>query len=454
MRKSAVIKRISVQIFGLILLLQLAACKDSGSSTPEPEPEVQKQVYLPEKIWNVPDGNDYDNENSEYSHKRKLESKNIVIFWSKEFGTDPMTNPDVAKRFDVNEAIKELERFYEYYRDELKLVEKGSSLTDKYKMVLFVFGGNDQTAYGGGAEDIGILWTPAVRMSRSPYGALAHELGHSFQYIAGRDSGKTFRSSIMEMSAQYMLWHTYPEWMTFENYHLVSFMDKTHFAFLHQTNMYHSPYVIEYWSHKHGLDFFGKLMRSPEQGEDPVMTYKRITSVTQEVFNDEIFDAATKFITWDMERIRKVAAPYANQHKSKLESDGNGWYKIAFEKCIQYYGYNGIKLKVPAGGTSVTLDFEGIAGAEGYRTLKTEQAGWRYGFVAYKKDGTRVYGNMNKDKKGTTSFTVPTDTEYLWLVVSGAPTEHAAVSGNDNSNPQLPYRIKLTGTTLDPEFIK
>jgi hypothetical protein len=454
MRKSAVIKKISVHIFSLILLLQLASCKDSESSTPEPEPEVQKQVYLPEKIWNIPDANDYDNENSEYSHKRKVESENIVIFWAKEFGSDPMANSDAAKRFDVNQAIKELERFYEYYRDELKLVEKGSSLTDKYKMVLFVFGGNDQTAYGGGAEDIGILWTPAVRMSRAPYGALAHELGHSFQYIAGRDSGKTFRSSIMEMSAQYMLWHAYPEWMTFENYHLVSFMDKTHFAFLHQTNMYHSPYVIEYWSHKHGLDFFGKLMRSPEQGEDPVMTYKRITSVTQEVFNDEIFDSARKFITWDMDRIRTVAAPYANQHKSKLESAGDGWYKIAFEKCIQYYGYNGIKLKVPAGGTSVTLDFEGIAGAEGYRNLKTEMAGWRYGFVAHKKDGTRVYSDMQKDQKGTATITVPADTEYLWLVVSGAPKEHAAVSGNDNSNPQLPYKIKLAGTTLDPEFIK
>ncbi len=48
--------------------------------------------------------------------------------------------------------------------------------------------------------------------------------------------------------------------------------------------------------------------------------------------------------------------------------------------------YNGIKLKVPKAGTMVTLDFKGIAGAEGFHSVNVDKAGWRYGFIV-KEDG-------------------------------------------------------------------
>ncbi|MFN8135520.1 MAG: DUF6055 domain-containing protein [Bacteroidales bacterium] len=109
----------------------------------------------------------------------------------------------------------------------------------------------------------------SVRMSKAPFGALAHELGHFFQYLLNADKVKGGNTtgegvgsySFVEMTSQYMLWQVYPEWMTFENYHLVDFMKQTHLAFLHEENMYHSPYVLEYWSNKHGIDFIGKIWR-------------------------------------------------------------------------------------------------------------------------------------------------------------------------------------------------
>ena len=154
-----------------------------------------------------------------------------------------------------------------------------------------------------------------------------------------------------------------------------------------------------------------------------MITYKRITGITQEQFNDEMFDACRRFVTWDMPRIEKVAARYANQHTTSIASD-DGWYKIAPEKCPQNYGYNAIKLKVPAAGTTVTLDFEGLVGAEGYRSVQPEKAGWRYGFVASLEDGSRLYSDMLSNAEGTGKFTVPANTKFLWLVVMGAPTEH------------------------------
>ena len=421
----------------------------------------KKELYLPQKVYRIPENNDYNNPESDYSFKRMVEGENIAIFWHKEFGEDPTKNPNERKRFNPTEATKELERFYDFYVNKLKLVQKGKSLTDQYKMVLYVLSGEGGTAFGGGTEDkVGMLWTPPGRMSKMPYGTLAHELGHSFQYMMRADNKTGPRGSIGEMSAQYLLWQVYPEWMTFENYHLVDFMKKTHYAFLHPTNMYHSPYVIEYWSNKHGVEFFGKLSRSTQQGEDPVMTYKRITGLSQEEFNDEMFDASRRFITWDMKRIDEVAKPYRNQHKTNLNAVGDGWYRITKANCPQNYGYNGIKLQVPEQGTKVKLEFKGAIGKDSFNVVKPEKAGWRYGFVAYKKDGSRVYSDTYQKAENTVEFKVPKNTEHLWLVVMGAPTEHWPVAAGRQrtaeSSPeeQWPYEIKLSGTSIEPSFIK
>ena len=42
------------------------------------------------------------------------------------------------------------------------------------------------------------------------------------------------------MTSQWMLWQVYPEWLTFENYHLVAYMKATHLAFLNPE----TPYII------------------------------------------------------------------------------------------------------------------------------------------------------------------------------------------------------------------
>jgi hypothetical protein len=426
---------------------------------------TEKKLYIPSEIWNVPEKNNFKNDTSEFCFKRMKESKNIAIFWAKKFGNDPLANPDSTLRFSVDNILNEGERIYGHYVDKLKFIEKGNSLTDKYKCLIFIINSKEGTAFGGGAENkVGIFWAPPGRMSKAPFGALAHELGHSFQYLLSADKAKGDTTStegggsysFVEMTSQYMLWQVYPEWMTFENYHLADFMKQTHYAFLHEKNMYHSPFILEYWSEKHGIDFIGKIWREGAKGEDPVMTYKRLTSINQDKFNDEMFDAARRFITWDMKRVEQVAKKYANQHFSKLDSIGSGWYKISESKCPQNYGYNGIKLIVPKPGTVVTLNFKGIAGTEGYRAIKTEKAGWRYGFLAVKENGSRVYGKVYSSSTGEARFRVPGNTRFLWLVVSGAPTEHWAhdVDGDDKNDEQWPYQIKLTGTSLDIPAVK
>ena len=109
------------------------------------------------------------------------------------------------------------------------------------------------------------------------------------------------------MTSQWMLWQVNPLWMTDEEYHWKAFMDQTHLAFLSLGNIYHSPYVLEYWSEKRGLPFIAEMFRQGKKGEDPVMTYQRMTGLSQLQFNDEMFDAYRHLITYDMNRVREVA---------------------------------------------------------------------------------------------------------------------------------------------------
>lgn len=439
----------------------------------------EKEVLIPARITRVPEGNDFNNPESEFSFKRSKASPHFVLFWSKEYGDDPMANATANRRFNPDELLKESDRYYDYFVNTLKWVDKEKSVATKYKFLFFVIGGTGGTAFGGSIDNkVGAFWSPATRVNRGPYGVVAHELGHSFQALLRADGFTTpGGGSIHEMTSQYMLWQVLPEWTTFENYHLNDFMRLTHLAFLHPENQYHSCYPLEYWSNKHGVEFIGKLWRSGERGDDPVQIYKRITNITQEQFNDEMFDACRRFVTWDMPRIEKVNARYANQHTSALKRAEDGWFQVPPERCPQNYGYNAIKLKVPAAGTKVTLDFKGIVGAEGYRAVQPEKAGWRYGLLASKEDGARVYGEVHNKKEGTVDFTVPENTKFLWLVVMGAPTEYfprpargrggagrgaatapagarggpaAAVAVGDE---QWPYRIKLMGTAPDDSVI-
>src|SRR5258708_8895511 len=83
---------------------------------------ANKEMYLPPKVYRVPENNDYANDTSEYNYKRMVKSENLALFWSKEFGDDPALNPELSKRFKIDEALKECERFYNYYVNDLKFV--------------------------------------------------------------------------------------------------------------------------------------------------------------------------------------------------------------------------------------------------------------------------------------------------------------------------------------------
>ena len=415
-----------------------------------------KAIYKPAEMRSM----DWDDPSSKYCFERSMESENCIVFWEAGFGKDP-TKATGSYKFNPTTLLKYAEEIYKKNRDVLKFVEAGhSNSTDNYKLLLMVLYQTDWLATGSGYDNkVGAFWcNPDAINDKS---TLAHELGHSFQYMVACDLGTNhgwrygFGTNASggcawwEACAQWQAFMVYPEYF-FSNYYYSHYIDHTERNILEEDWRYADYFIQCYWVQKHGLDFLGKLWRESVRPEDPVETYKRITGIDQETFNDEFFEFASQTTSWDIDCIRTYGKNQINAIKQHVTQDSKDKYlwRPQASYCPQNYGYNVIQLKNSGAGQVIKANFKGIAGADGYRAVKVEKAGWRYGFCAYKTDGTRVYGEMGRDPEGTIEFTIPTGTKYLWFVVSGAPTEHWRHPWNDDTSDdeQWPYEVQFENT--------
>lgn len=412
---------------------------------------IGKAIYMPSDLKD----NDFSSPDSKWSFSRMAATDNIVLFWAKEFGDNITTAPDLEShnmKVDLANLLAELEHFYKFFYHDLAWVKPGTK-ADKYKMMVMLDYSLEGTAYGGSYDDaIGALWVTPNRVQDERLNCIAHELGHSFQTQIWCDGeGVSWGGNgIFEMASQWMLWQVNPDWQTDENYHLKAFQDLTHKAFLHIDNIYHSPYILEYWGEKHGVGVIAELFRQGKEGEDPADTYMRVTNTDIEAYNDEHFDAARRMVNWDYPRVWDNTRQYAcNGWHTSMQKAGRR-YMPTPENCPENNGFNVIELTVPAAGTNVTIDFRGEAGKKGYVAKNVDKAGWRYGLVAVDKNGKSSYSEMQRGRKGKISYTASEDLQRLYLVVMGAPTRHwANIDGEDNpGDAQWPYSIALSGTEL------
>lgn len=446
-----------IPVAAFILLAACSSCSKDGDDTDTGKigklPEG-KELYRPEDF----SGQDWWTNDNDYSYNRMAYTDNLVIYWQKGFGEGLANPPELegkSMKVDLENLKEKLETFYTYFRDELQFVKPGS-LSEKYRMMVMIMYSLEGTAYGGTYDNkIGAFWAAPNRLQDQKLNAVAHELGHSFQLqIIADGQGEAWGGNgIYEMASQWMLWQVNPDWMKDENYHWVAFKELTHKAFLHVDNIYHSPYVLEYWGVKRGLPVIAEMFRQGLKGEDPVITYKRMHEMTQEQFNDEMMDAYLHLVNLDYDRVYDITRQWANSFapfKANLKDDDNGWLRVVKEVCPENYGFNAIKLEVPETNRTVTVDFKGLPDATGYNLVHADKAGWRYGFVGVTADGKSVLGTVGHDAEGQVSFTTPMDTKlsYLWLVVMGAPTEHWMNSSTE-SDAQWPYKIKVSGTNIE-----
>lgn len=398
--------------------------------------------------------------NKNYDMEHVAQGPNVAIFYDKRWGaSDPKNDRDFP--LDLEKCVAYAEDIYKWMIDVGGFTNWTTSCASKKKLLIFVERSNEGGAVGYGKPDVGIteVKRPGI-MNVNKYGVpglLQHEMMHCFQYLTHYDNKATvygWAGPIYEMTSQWALLKRFPDWPDLEYGHFEAFMKNTHKAFMHEDNQYHSPYVLEFWEYKHPM-MVSELWEGniEKDNQDPVQTYKRLNNLTQEQFNDEMFEGVCRFVTWDIPHLKEANAKHIDKHQYKLKTVSATKFRPDPSTCPQNYGYNCIKLKAPAAGKTVTIDFKGNVNLTGYKVKNGAFRGWRYGFVALKENGERIYGEMNKEESKRITFTVPEGgVKYLWFVVMGAPTEHwkhkKSSDTTDNEN-NWPYEFSLNGVTLD-----
>lgn len=412
-------------------------------------------------------GNNYMNDNSRWSFSRSMESEHFVVFWEKGFGSDPTKAQ--TYRFNPKTVLQNAEKIWDTYVTQLGFLVPGRSTTDTYKIQLYVLYQSEWRADASGVDGkMGIGHMSAGAIGARGGHTVAHEIGHTFQYLVSADLGQQHGYNYgygegasggngwWESCANWQAYKVYPERQFTDGEYFEGHLPKCHLNLLHEDWRYENCFVQDYWCMKHGQDFIGRLWRESNKPEDPVETYKRLNKLSQDQLCDEFYEGFARMATWDIDGIRDRASHRIGQHQSHLTRTDEGAWRVDAAYCPQNYGYNIINLNAAAGGTVVKAHFKGIAGADGYRKINVDKAGWRYGFVAYTQDGQTVYGETARDKEGTATLTLPDGCQRLFFVVMGAPTEHWRHPWDDNvqNDEQWPYEVTFEGTDLYGQFLE
>ena len=455
---------------------------------------AQKQVYIPNE-WRYFNANDTllykesdpDNQYT-WSKTRSRESENFIVFWDKGYGNTVPTNAPSAYRVDIDDLFAKAEVFYKLNVETLKFADLAVAKLRKNKIIIVLNHSTDWICYGGGYDfECAALWLSPNTCW--PVGqSVAHEIGHSFQYMCYSDYGKEtgFHSgigqgaTIWEQTAQWQSVMSYPELMFDQS--IFVYKNAHNYAFSHEWQRYQSYWFHYYLAEKYGVDIIGRIWRhNVDKAWDFNQVYMDMMGYTAEDLYREYMDHAMRLVTWDLDCCREAGKNYIGTHTYNYVSLGGTKYQVAYSSCPQATGYNVIPLNVPAAGTTVTTAFTAMktsselaagdpatflngssvyeaSGRTRYNfTANSASRGFRLGYVALLKDGTRVYSTEdsvyctgNKTLTENVSFQVPENVDRMWLVVSPAPSEYYVHKWDDtySNDDQWPYQVEFDGTNI------
>ena len=407
-----------------------------------------------------------DNDN-QWSYTRSYQSKHWIIFWEKGYGDEvPSAVPSIMDMAD---------KCFELYADKLGFitVNQGKSKTDTYKMIIRLYSTSEWKAEGSGIDNqIGMLslsrWAYTSRGGQT----VAHEIGHCFQYQVHCDNGdwngwmynwhNSTQNPFWEMCAQWMAYVYLPNKLLDDNEWLWNSLCGMHRHPLAGYLRYENFFIQNIFVEKHGWDAVGRLWNECRDPEDPFETYMRtrMTGTTAQKLDqlaDEMWEWGARMTTFDFDAIRSLAGGKASwRPQTKLTKDSDGFFSPEKGDCIENYGNNAIKLNIPGKGKTVYAEFIGEAGKDGYNAYNVTKGGWKYGFVAFLNDGTRIYTPITTstydNPTGIATFECPGNVKNFWFVVSGAPTSYWSrdlINWGESTAEQWPYRVKFYQTNVE-----
>ncbi len=444
--------------------------------------EIERYLVRPNTYSN----NNFNNESSTFCFQRSVESEHFVLFWAKGLklqANGNLTGGASSSVCNVNTLLRNAEKIWDVYVNDLGFLEPGKSTTDRVKIEMFIVNQSEWRADGSGTD--GAVWTAGTGSSKTQKAhkvglfhcnawaasdnvTVAHEIGHTFQYLVSADLGSLHGLNYVlgQNSNGNEWWEDCANWQAHKVYPASQFssnwgnnQNMHHLNIIHEGARYNNCYYQDWWCQLHGLNTIGRVWRESINPEDPIQAYMRIFGHDEQSFADEQFTGYAHIAAMDIDSWKTYGQGLIGSEQQRLQevpeaiiashlNGETGWWIVDPAYCPQNYGYNANPLKVPAAGTEVKATFKGLTAVSGYRSIYPERAGWRYGLVAYSSDGTRTYGEMGRDTEGEVSITVPEGCIHLWFVVMGAPTKWWTHSWNDNDSDdeQWPYAVQFTGT--------
>jgi hypothetical protein len=180
----------------------------------------------------------------------------------------------------------------------------------------------------------------------------------------------------------------------------------------------------------------------------------RITNIGINEFHNEVFEAASRFVTWDLDQLRTLGSYSFNRNQTQFEKIGDKKYRIAREDVLSTTGFNHIRLALPTASTEITTTFQGIPNFNGFNQMEDpNDAGWNIGYVALLNNDERVYGpslRIENTELHDLSFTVPDNCKDIWLVITGAAKKYTPRPWVDPAHPDehLPYQLEFKNVDL------
>ena len=430
---------------------------------------------------------------SKWSWCRSKQSEHFVVFWDIKYGqyglyadrmgediTWPSNCKSEAMKVDIDDLLAKAEEFYDLNVNKLKFVEpgKGQSVLDKYKMEIYLIWQSDWLATGSGYDNtIGALWVNPSTCK--PVGStIGHEIGHCFQYMVFCDylvrEGKSGSAAINASGNQgpgwrygfgangaggNCFWEQTAQWqsMQIEKYRQEAFSgwygeytSSTHLHVLHERPRYANYFIHWWWVEQNDITFIGRLWNEAKYPEDPVETYMRMMGYDTAAMNDSMWGYAAHMLTYDTGEIRSygkssVGRTAVSAVNVKAYDD---WWGVTAELSPETTGSNAVQL-VSAAGKEVSATLASNLGIDGCVSGAVTNAGWRYGFVSYNKDGSTSYSPVWRETDTKQTWTVPSNSSKLWFVVTGAPKNyerHPWADESDDKDTKWPWKAQFEGT--------
>lgn len=418
---------------------------------------AQKTVFTPTEWSNS--GHEYYNR---MASNRMYQSANFVLYWGDLVGTNPASASDASLRFSPQAVADTFEFIYKRFITDLKFINNASNTNfGKYKtpvIILGTFSGGDDRTTGFAhaspySNTIGAMFVHPSAVKDG--GAISHEYAHALQFMMRIQenpgngtafAGYDWAGPFFEGHANFMRAQVYQRFAQIDGT-LTRWIQTRHFLWSSNRHHYTNYNLMFYVQEKDGFEMTRRLWAESKSQEHPLETLKRLKGFTQEQLNDYLWGYASKDaafdypIQWNSKvntasnfgkeirstytMIRNSLPRYTSRQYTLLTKVANSSdrYYVNEDWAPQDYGINIIPLYPTCTATDkyVTIKFKG------HTEVNSTYAGWRYGFVTTKSDGTASrYSPMFSAADGEASFNLNTATEAnIFLVVFSAPKTHS-----------------------------